>query len=219
MTGSTSSPEKPIRLYHFPLSGHSHRALLFLNLLDLPYEIVPVNLRKGEQRLPDFLALNAFGQVPVIDDNGLVVPDSNAILVYLAKRYDQSGAWLPEDPERAARVQRWLSVAAGPLAAGPATARVINVFGRQINPDEIITRSNALLKIMNAELTDRDFFAGDAPTIADVALYTYTAHAPEGNVSLEPYPQVQAWLRRVESLPRFVPMERTPVGLYAENAQ
>ena len=214
MAASTLPPRNPIRFYHCALSGHSHRVLLFLTLLDVPFEIVPVDLRKGEQRTPAFLALNAFGQVPVIDDNGFVLADSNAILVYLAKRYDAEGTWLPEAPEQSAQVQRWLSVAAGPLAAGPATARVINVFGRKADAEEAIARANALLAVMDAHLTDRVFFAGDVPTIADLALYSYTAHAPEGNVSLEPYPQDRAWLQRIESLPRFVSMPRSSVGLF-----
>lgn len=216
MSAPIQLPKRPIRLYHFPLSGHSHRALLFLTLLDIPFEIVPVDLRKGEQRASKFLALNAFGQVPVINDDGFVLADSNAILVYLAQRYDVSGTWLPNDPKLAANIQRWLSVAAGPLAAGPATARVINIFGRKVSADEAIARANGLLTVMNTELAGRTFFTGDAPTIADVALYTYTAHAPEGNVSLAPYPQIRAWLQRMESLPRFVPMERSPVGLFSQ---
>jgi len=111
-----------IKLYNFPKSGHAHRIELMLSLLNLPTELVFVDLAKGEHKQPAFLALNPFGQVPVIDDNGTVIADSNAILVYLAKKYD-NGTWLPEEPEAAARVQRWLSVAAGPLAFGPAADR------------------------------------------------------------------------------------------------
>lgn len=216
MTTPTHLLNNPIQFYHFPLSGHSHRVLLFLSLLDLPFEIVPVDLAKGDQRTPEFLALNAFGQVPVIDDDGFVLADSNAILVYLARRYDVGGDWLPDDLERSVRIQRWLSAAAGPLAAGPATARVINVFGRKANPEEALARAKTLFQVMEAELADHDYFVGNTPTIADVALYTYTAYAPEGNISLEPYPQIRAWLQRIESLPRFVPMPRSPVGLFAE---
>ena len=91
-----------ITLYHFPLSGHSHRAELMLSLLGLDPKIQFVDLAKGEQKRPEFLAINAFGQVPVIDDNGVIVADSTAILVYLAKKYDPSGRWLPKDPEAAA---------------------------------------------------------------------------------------------------------------------
>lgn len=202
----------PIKLYNFPKSGHAHRIELMLSLLNLPTELVFVDLAKGAHKQPDFLALNPFGQVPVIDDNGTVVADSNAILVYLAKKYD-NGTWLPEEPAAAARVQRWLSVAAGPLAFGPAAARLVTVFVASFNTDEVITRAHTLLKVIDAELANRPFLAGSTPTIADIANYSYIAHAPEGNVSLEPYANVRGWLARIEALPRFVPMPRTVIGL------
>ncbi|WP_336334919.1 glutathione S-transferase [Pseudomonas putida] len=202
----------PIKLYNFPKSGHAHRIELMLSLLDLPTELVFVDLAKGAHRQPDFLALNPFGQVPVIDDNGTVIADSNAILVYLAKKYD-NGTWLPEEPAAAARVQRWLSVAAGPLAFGPAAARLVTVFGAAFNTDEVIARAHTLLKVIDAELANTPFLAGSTPTIADIANYSYIAHAPEGNVSLEPYANVRSWLARIEALPGFVPMPRTVIGL------
>nr|WP_225778935.1 glutathione S-transferase [Pseudomonas sp. Marseille-Q3773] len=202
----------PIKLYNFPKSGHAHRIELMLSLLNLPTELVFVDLAKGAHKQPDFLALNPFGQVPVIDDNGTVIADSNAILVYLAKKYD-NGTWLPEEPAAAARVQRWLSVAAGPLAFGPAAARLVTVFGASFNTDEVITRAHTLLKVIDAELAKSPFLAGNTPTIADIANYSYIAHAPEGNVSLEPYANVRNWLARIEALPGFVPMPRTVIGL------
>lgn len=202
----------PIKLYNFPKSGHAHRIELMLSLLNLPTELVFVDLAKGAHKQPDFLALNPFGQVPVIDDNGTVIADSNAILVYLAKKYD-NGAWLPEEPAAAARVQRWLSVAAGPLAFGPAAARLVTVFGASFNADEVISRAHTLLKVIDAELAKTPFLAGSTPTIADIANYSYIAHAPEGNVSLEPYANVRNWLARIEALPHFVPMPRTVIGL------
>lgn len=202
----------PIKLYNFPKSGHAHRIELMLALLKLPTELVFVDLAKGAHKQPDFLALNPFGQVPVIDDNGTVIADSNALLVYLAKKYD-NGTWLPEEPAAAARVQRWLSVAAGPLAFGPAAARLVTVFGASFNTDEVITRAHTLLKVIDAELDKAPFLAGDTPTIADIANYSYIAHAPEGNVSLEPYANVRNWLARIEALPGFVPMPRTVIGL------
>ncbi|NIE77724.1 glutathione S-transferase [Pantoea sp. Ap-967] len=204
-----------IKFYNFPKSGHAHRIELMLSLLGLPAEQVFVDLAKGAHKQPEFLALNPFGQVPVIDDNGTVIADSNAILVYLASTYDPSGQWLPHDPVAAARVQRWLSVAAGPLAFGPAAARLVTVFGAAFNPDEVIGRAHTLLKVIDSELAKAAFLAGSQPTIADVANYSYIAHAPEGNVSLEPYPNVRAWLARIEALPGFVAMPRTAVGLQA----
>lgn len=202
-----------IKLFRHPLSGHAHRVELLLSLLKLPTELVFVDLAKGAHKQADFLAINPFGQVPAIDDNGSVLSDSNAILVYLAKKYDSSGRWLPAEPLAAAKVQRWLSVAAGQIAAGPATARLITVFGAPYDAESTIARSHALLKVVEQELTNSPFLAGSTPTLADVASYTYIAHAPEGNVSLADYPQVRAWLARIEALPGFVPMQRTAVGL------
>lgn len=203
-----------IKLYRHPLSGHAHRVELLLSLLKLPTELVFVDLANGAHKKPEFLAINAFGQVPVIDDNGTFLSDSNAILVYLAKKYG-NGSWLAEEPLAAARIQRWLSVAAGQLAYGPASARLITVFGAPLNVEDVIARSHALLKVMDSELAGSPFLAGASASIADVANYTYIAHAPEGNVSLQAYPNVRAWLERVEALPGFVPMQRTAAGLQA----
>ncbi|CAH0138179.1 glutathione S-transferase [Pseudomonas mediterranea] len=202
----------PIKLYHFPLSGHAHRVQLMLSLLELPVEVVFVDLAKGAHKQADFLAINPFGQVPVIDDNGVILADSNAILVYLAQKYGK-GRWLPSDPLGAARVQRWLSVAAGPIHAGPATARLITVFGAPYNAEDVIARSHNLLKVIDQHLSSSAWLAGDAPTIADVAGYSYISHAPEGNVSLDDYLHVREWLARIEALPGFVGMPRTAVGL------
>ncbi|MCT8165063.1 glutathione S-transferase [Pseudomonas putida] len=202
-----------IKLYNFPKSGHAHRIDLMLSLLDLPAERVFVDLAKGAHKTPEFLAMNPFGQVPVLDDNGTIIADSNAILVYLASTYDTRGQWLPRDPLGAARVQRWLSVAAGLLAFGPAAARLNTVFGASFNSDEVINRAHTLLKVMDAELGKTPFLVGNEPTIADIANYSYIAHAPEGNVSLDAYPHVRAWLNRIEALPGFIGMPRTAVGL------
>ncbi|UVK91311.1 glutathione S-transferase [Pseudomonas atacamensis] len=204
--------QSAVKLYRHPLSGHSHRVELMLSLLDVPTELVFVDLMKGAHKTPEFLALNRFGQVPVIDDNGTVLADSNGILVYLASKYG-NGQWLPSDPVEQAKVQRWLSVAAGQISSGPATARLITVFGAGYDAADAIKRSHALLQVMEDELANSAFLAGDKATVADVAAYTYVAHAPEGNVSLEDYPNVRVWLARVEALPKFVGMQRTAVGL------
>jgi glutathione S-transferase len=185
---------------------------LMLSLLQLPTELIFVDLAKGEHKQPTYLAINPFGQVPAIDDQGVVLGDSNAILVYLAQKYG-NGRWLPADPAGAAKVQRWLSIAAGPIAFGPARARLITVFGAAYNAEEVIAYSHVWLKMIDHELADSDYLVGSEPTIADVAAYSYIAHAPEGNVSLEDYANVRAWLARIEALPGFVGMPRTVVGL------
>lgn len=203
-----------MKLYHHPLSGHSHRARLFLSLLGLSHDLVEVDLKSGAHKKTDFLEMNPFGQVPVLDDDGVFISDSNAILVYLARKAARTD-WLPEDAKGAAAVQRWLSVAAGEIAYGPAAARLITVFGAKFNPEEVINRAHTVLGRMESQLTGRDWLVGDRPTIADVAIYSYVARAPEGNVDLSGYPAVGAFLRRVEALPGFVDFVRTPVGLAA----
>lgn len=204
-----------ITLYRHSLSGHCHRVQLAMSLLGLPHTLVDVDLLRGEHKEPAFLRLNPFGQVPVIDDGGTVVHDSNAILVYLASKYDPARRWLPTAPEAQAAVQVWLSAAAGPIAFGPAAARLVTVFGAALDSEGAIRRAHQLLAVMQPLLGGRPFLTGDAPTIADIAGYSYIAAAPEGNVDLAPYPAVRAWLQRIEALPGFVPMPRTAVGLAA----
>ena len=207
-------PPHPIKLYRYPLSGHSHRVELFLSLLDLPTELIEVDLAAGAQKAAAFLELNPFGQVPVIQDGEVTLADSNAILVYLASKYADEH-WLPREPVRAAAVQRWLSVAAGLVAFGPAAARLIKVFNAPFNAEEVIARANGLFAVMEKELQKSAFLAGELPTLADVANYSYIAHAPEGNISLTPYPHIRSWLARIEALPGFVPMTKSAVGLAA----
>jgi len=204
-----------ITIHGFPLSGHSHRVQLALSLMGLPHQVVQVDLKNGAHKSPEFLKLNPFGQVPVLDDDGTTLFDSNAILVFLATKYDADRRWLPRDPKGQADVQAWLSVAAGQIAFGPAAARLITVFGAKFNPDDVIGRAHGLLKVMDAQLATRQFLVGNCATLADIAGYSYISAAPEGNVDLAAYPNVRAWLARVEALPGFVPFPKTPVGLAA----
>jgi glutathione S-transferase len=203
-----AKPSSPIRVHDFELSGHAHRVRLMLALLDLPHELVAVDLKGGEHKRAAFLARNVFGQVPVIEDGELVLADSNAILVYLALRYDIERRWLPEAPAAQAEVQRWLSAAAGPLAFGPAAARVAMLFRQAADP-QAQALAERLFTTMEQHLATRSWLAAEHPTIADVAMYSYTAHAPEGGVSLAPFPRLQAWLARVEALPRFTGLPRS----------
>lgn len=203
-----------MQIYFHPLSGHAHRVRLFLSLIGANAEAIEVDLAKGAHKTPEFLQLNPFGQVPVLVDNGTVITDSNAILVYLAKRFGKTD-WLPESPAGAAAVQKWLSVAAGEIAYGPAAARLITVFGAPYNAVEVIARAHVILKRVDDVLAKDKWLAASHPTLADVALYSYIARAPEGFVDLSDYANVKAWLQRVEALPGFVAFKKTPAGLAA----
>jgi glutathione S-transferase len=193
-----------IVLHGTPLSGHTHRVALMLNALGLAYrfENAPADVRAS----PAFLARNPLGQIPVLQDGDLALADSNAILVYLARRYAPDSAWLPQEPVAAARVQRWLSIAAGEVAHGPATARLISLFGVADDPARAARIAARVLAFMDGHLADRAFLAAEHITIADLACYSYVAHAPDGGVDMAPYPAVRAWLARVEAQPWFQPM-------------
>ena len=92
---------------------------------------------------------------------------------------------------------------------------MITVFGAAFNPDEVVGRAHALYGIIEKELASKNWLAAHHATIADIAIYSYTARAPEGNVDLAAYPNVLSWLERIESLPGFVDFVKTPVGLAA----
>lgn len=196
--------EPRITLYGTEYSGHAHRVVLLLRMLEIPFRFVhtPAQAR----RTADFLRLNPLGQIPVLQDGPILLADSNAILVYLARRYAAGSPWLPEEPLAAARVQRWLSIAAGELAYGPGLARRIAQWGGPGDRQRAAEIAWALFQFMDAHLAQTQYLAAAHPTLADLACYSYTAHAPEGGLSLGPYPAVRAWLSRIEALPRFEPM-------------
>ena len=202
-----------IRIHSFPLSGHAHRVELFAGLAGIAHETIHVDLASGAQKQPEFLALNPAGQVPVLEDGDVVVTDSNAILVYLARKYAPS--YIPQEPELEAAVQKFLTLAAGEIAFGPAAARLINVFNAPLDAESTKATAAKVLTKLDAHMQDREFLVGDSPTIADVAIYSYTAHAPEGDVSLHPYPNVRRLLKNIEGLKGFVPMQASKVGLAA----
>lgn len=194
-----------IKLYGTALSGHCHRVVLLLRMLKLDFE----NIEAGaEMRASDdFFKLNPLRQIPVLVDGEIVLSDSNAILVYLVRRYAPESRWLPTDAVGAAQVQRWLSIAAGELRYGPANARIYALWKRgKDDPVRAIEIGNDLLRYMNRHLADRRYLATDYPTIGDLACHSYIAHAPEGHVSLDDHPYVRAWLARVEELPDFQAM-------------
>src|SRR5450432_1284043 len=151
-----------LRLYRFPLSGHSHRAELMLSLLGLPVELITVNLPQKEHKQPAFLAKNRFGQVPVLEDGAFTLADSNAILVYLGERYDAAHRYWPAEPEGRAQVQRWLSVAAGQLAAGPNAARLVRVFNAPLDYELATRKAHELFTLLEEELSTRPFLVGSS---------------------------------------------------------
>lgn len=194
-----------ITLYEFALSGNCHKVRLMLSLLGLDYQSVVVNGSERQQKSVEFLAMNPFGQVPVLTDDSVVFRDSQAILVYLAKKYGNE-QWLPNDAAALAEEVAWLSTAANEVALGPNRLRLHFKFGRDINIEESKQISINLLDVLQTRLENHPYLATDQITIADIAVYPYLALAPEGKIELSPYPAVIAWLSRIQALPGYVGM-------------
>jgi len=194
-----------LKLYEFTVSGNAHKVRLLLSLLGLEYQSIAVNGSEKQHKSAEFLAMNPFGQVPVLTDGDVILRDSQAILVYLARQYGDA-YWLPNAAKDLAQVTAWLATAANELAWGPSRLRVHYKFGRAINVAESEQITANLLNILAAQLAKSDWLALDHLTIADIAMYPYIALAPEGNIDLSAYPAIIAWLRRIQALPGYVGM-------------
>lgn len=202
-----------LKIYSFPLSGHSHRVILFASLAGIAFETINLDLANGEHKKEPYLSINPAGQVPAIVDGDVAISDSNAILVYLARKY--APTFLPEDPISEAEIQKYLTLAAGEIAFGPAAARLINVFKADLDRDFAHSTAAKALGKLESALEGKNFLVGNKLSIADVAIYSYVAHAPEGDISLAPYPNVRRLLKNIASLEGFVPFVTTKVGLAA----
>ncbi len=195
-----------MKLYGHELSGNSYKAELFLNLLGLEYEFVPVDLMKGEHKNPAFLKLNPFGQVPVLSDGETIICDAQAILVYLARRYGNE-EWLPLDAEPFSRIIRWLSTTTGEIRQGPEFARLYYLFNAQsVNINIAKAKSEFILSQIDTHLKNKNWLELGHPTIADVAAFPYIALARDGNINLDQYSNILKWIHRLKELPGFIAM-------------
>jgi glutathione S-transferase len=203
-----------MRLYEYAESGNSHKIRLLLSFLGLAYESVEIDLMADEQHHAAFLAINPRGEVPVLEDEGTVLRDSLAILVYVAMKYDE-GVWLPRDPQGMGEVMEWLAFAASWIQYGVFTARALVAFGIPGNGlpadypgdlEEARRRGILSLRILEQHLSGREWLCGRSPTIADIACFPYIALAPMGEISLAPYPAIQRWIARFKTLPGYLDM-------------
>lgn len=202
-----------LKLYDLNLSGNCYKVRLMLSLLRLEYELVAVNFSEGVHKSSTFLKLNPFGQVPVLNDGDVVIRDSQAILVYLARRYGGED-WLPIEAEAMAKVMQWLSTAANDIQQGVAAARLHFIFNAQIDLELAQNKAYRVLQIMNEVLQRQNWLecVSEAPpqearpTIADIACFPYIALAADGKIALTNYPHVIAWIERIKQLPGYVGM-------------
>lgn len=191
-----------MKLYDNELSGNCYKIRLFLSLLNIECQKESIDTLKGESRTEKFLKTNPRGQVPVLDDDGIVIQDSMAILIYLARKYG-CDSWLPNDPNGLAEVSQWLAFAADEVT-GLAYARAALEFGRPYNVEERQKLGIAGLNVLEQHLQDREWLALSHITIADVACFPYVALAPQAGVSLDKYKNVRRWIERIKHLPNYI---------------
>ena len=194
-----------MRLYDLEVSGNCYKIRLFLSILELKYELITIDFMAGEHKSPKFLRLNPFGEIPVLEDDGLILRDSQAILVYLARKYG-GDSWFPASPEAMAQVTQWLSTAANEIARGPVDARRGKKFGFAVDLETAQQKTEFILNIFEQHLTQRQWLVLEQPTIADIACFPYIALAPEGGAMLDRYPAINRWCDRLKKIPNFIAM-------------
>lgn len=199
-----------MRLYDFLSSGNSYKVRLLLNQLGIPYERVPVNILKRETSTPEFLAKNPNGRIPLLElDDGRFLAESNAILWHLAEH----SQFLPTDPFQRALVLQWMFFEQYSHEPYIATSRYwISILGKKQEYEQALAEKKKpgyhALNVMESHLKKNGYFVGGRYTIADIALYAYTHVAHEGEFDLSRYPAIQAWLRRVEDQPGYLPITK-----------
>ena len=193
-----------ITLYDMPLALNCYKVRLLLSLLGVEYRREPIDLLEGEHKTPEFLAINPFGQLPVLREGDIVLRDSQAILVWIARKYGND-SWMPSDPDEEALVNAWLSAAAYEIRLGPYDARLAKLFPWLcVNADTVRERSDVALGLFNDRLTSRDWIALDHPTVADVAAFPAISQCGDGDISLDGYDAIETWMARFRALPGFV---------------
>lgn len=197
-----------LTLYEDPCSGNCYKVRLLLTMQDKPFQAVREDVFSDTHPTPELVALSPMGKVPVLIDNDFVLAESNAILTYLGK----GTPFLPDTPRNLGKVMQWMFFEQYYHEPTIAVARKWRKFtpdapGAKEKADACMEGGNKALAAMEHHLKDFDWFAAGRCTIADIALYAYTHCADEGGFDLDAYPNVQAWLKRVEATPGFVPMK------------
>jgi glutathione S-transferase len=202
-----------ITLYDYALSGNCYKVRLLLNILQVPFSARAMDFHPGREHKSDwFLKLNPLGQLPVINDEGLLLREAQAILVYLASRYDASGHWYPrQDAAALGRIGQWLGFAEGLTATAGAARRHDTLFV-EVDIGKCRAGAHALLRILDEHLWfaeqagERWLCTAEWPSIADLACFPYVMLSEEGGISRLPYPAIRRWAERVKRVPGFIPM-------------
>jgi glutathione S-transferase len=202
---SSSGGLKMIRLYDFDLSESCYKIRLLLNILGIKYTKVPVDFVNKEHKNAAYRQLNPFGEIPIFEDEELRLRDTQAILTYIAGKYDGTRRWWPSDPAAQGKIAQWLSVGGNEIMSA-AGARLVKILNYDLDLAGLQARAHAAFAILDAHLADRQWLELDHPTIGDIACFPCAALAGEGGISLEPYLNIRRWIRSMRTVPGFTPM-------------
>lgn len=194
-----------MKLYDVEFSGNCYKVRLLLSFLNVDCELVPIDVANREQKTPAYLRKNPLGEIPVLEDGDLVLRDSQAILIYLAKKYGNDN-WLPNAADELALVMQWLSTACNEIARGPMDARAHYKFKLDNDIEQAHKNSKTILSIIDDHLDDREWLELNRVTIADIACFPYIALAHQGGITLNPYPNIKTWIKRIQALPNYISM-------------
>lgn len=204
-----------LRLFNHALSTSCYKVRLLLGFLELDYQSIPVGFYPDrEHRSPEFLELNPLGEIPVLEDADVRLRDSQAILCYLARRYDDTHRWLPEEPGAYGQVMMWLFFAACRMA--PATAaRLHDALGYDLDADAARRDARSAFRILDDHMSERrigggTWIVGERPTIADIACFAPVALSGDGGIGHEDYPALRNWMLAFRRLPGFAAMPGIP---------
>lgn len=203
-----------IRLHGTMASINAYKVRILLSMLDEPYELVEIDMYGGEHKREPYLSLNPFGQMPAMQDGDFTIADSHACLVYLARKYDPAGSWLPADAEGEAKVAEWLSKSANEVHQGPwmKRAKIRRPDAIKLPDEEIDARCDHILKIMDAELGKRSWLALDHASIADISCFAPISMLKVSGYDTDKWPQVTRWLDAIRKLPRAIDIDGEPYG-------
>lgn len=194
-----------MQLYTYRFSGNCWKIRILLNMLGLSAEQVELDLRANENRSSSFLAINPNGQVPTLVDDGIIIPDSASILIYLALKYG-GPEWFPEDPVECAEVYKWFTVVGDGVDQGVFAARMVKMFDAHYDYSASVERGKKLLIRLNSHFSTHEWLVGSKMTVADLHMYPYVRLAEDGGIALDSYQDLDQWFKRIEGLPSYIAM-------------
>jgi glutathione S-transferase len=195
-----------MKLWLTDVSGNSHKVRVLCSILNVPCEEIYIDPKRFEHKQRPIVDMNPRGQVPVMEIEGKIFWDSTAHLTYIARKYGGE-QWLPVEPLAMAEVMQWMALAQNEIYFGLQWARGFFVYGKKGDLNEYQSHGRKALEMLARQLKDHEWLALDRPTIADIACYPYTKRAPEGGLTLAPYPAVERWVARCEAIPGWIKLD------------